>query len=190
MGIDGCNGTSSDWSQWRCLDGGSARVGTFRRPRFRDVAATWGNATPLPPAQATPVARPLGVPAQISYDRRSVRRGPIHGIWSGQFASGTTFSAVSGNWVVPTVQPTQTTEAAGTWIGIDGGPSSPSSIIQTGTAQVTQGGQTAYYAWYEVFPSPTVVLGTVSPGDVMHTSVARDLGDQLDPVDHRRHVGR
>ena len=63
--------------------------------------------------------------------------------WSGQIATGTTFTAITGDWVVPTVQPTQYGGASATWIGIDGGPSSPSSIIQTGTAQLTEGGQTA-----------------------------------------------
>ena len=60
--------------------------------------------------------------------------------WSGQIATGTTFTGITGDWVVPTVQPTQYGGASATWIGIDGGPSSPSSIIQTGTAQLTEGG--------------------------------------------------
>ena len=91
--------------------------------------------------------------------------------WSGQIATGTTFSAITGDWVVPTVQPTQYTGASATWIGIDGGPSSPSSIIQTGTAQVTTGGQTEYYAWYELYPAQPVFVGAVSPGDQMSASI-------------------
>ena len=52
------------------------------------------------------------------------------------------------------MQPTQYNGASATWIGIDGGPGSPGSIIQTGTAQVTDGGITEYSAWYELYPQP------------------------------------
>ncbi len=96
--------------------------------------------------------------------------------WSGQLATGSPFSAVAGNWVVPTVQPTSALEASGTWIGVDGGPGSPASILQTGTGQETQNGSTVYYAWYEVYPSPAVVLGLVSPGDQMEASIAQSSG--------------
>jgi hypothetical protein len=93
--------------------------------------------------------------------------------WSGQIATGTTFAGITGDWVVPTVQPTQYSGASGTWIGIDGGPSSPSSIIQTGTAQVTDGGNTLYSAWYELYPDPAVTIGQVSPGDQMQASITK-----------------
>ena len=73
--------------------------------------------------------------------------------WSGQIKSGATFTGVSANWVVPTVQPTQYGGASATWIGIDGTPSSPNSIIQTGTAKQTVGGVTSYFAWYGSTPS-------------------------------------
>ena len=96
--------------------------------------------------------------------------------WSGQIASGTTFTGISADWVVPTVQPTASLEGSATWIGIDGGPSSPSSIIQTGTTQATQGGATGYYAWYELFPNSAVVIGAVSPGDQMQAEIVQNSG--------------
>ncbi len=96
--------------------------------------------------------------------------------WSGQIASGTTFTGISADWVVPTVQPTASLEGSATWIGIDGGPSSPSSIIQTGTTQATLGGATGYYAWYELFPNSAVVLGAVSPGDQMQAEIVQNSG--------------
>ena len=93
--------------------------------------------------------------------------------WSGQLVTGTTFSAVSGDWTVPPVEPTTTLEESGTWIGVDGGtPASSSSILQTGTAQLTEDGLTAYYAWYEQYPRAPVTLGSVSPGDHMVASVS------------------
>ncbi len=94
--------------------------------------------------------------------------------WSGQIASGPTFTGVTGNWVVPTVQPTQYSGASATWIGIDGGPNSPNSIIQTGTAQVTDGGVTSYSAWFELYPQPAVSLGAVSPGDQMQAHITKN----------------
>jgi Peptidase A4 family len=96
--------------------------------------------------------------------------------WSGQIASGTTFSQIAGNWAVPSVQPTQYSGASATWLGIDGGPSSPDSIIQTGTAQNTGGGNTTYYAWYELFPAPPVILWGVSPGDQMTARITQNGG--------------
>ena len=92
--------------------------------------------------------------------------------WSGYVDAGTQFTAVSGQWVVPAVQPAQNTEASGTWIGIDGFESS--SVIQTGTLQVTSGGSTGYAAWYELYPDPPVTIGAVEPGDAMQASIFED----------------
>jgi hypothetical protein len=96
--------------------------------------------------------------------------------WSGQISTGTTYNGIHADWVVPTVQPTQYGGISGTWIGIDGGPGSPNSIIQTGTQQETDGGSTLYFAWYELYPAPPVQLGGVAPGDSMTASIERDSG--------------
>ncbi|HEX4126302.1 MAG TPA: G1 family glutamic endopeptidase [Acidimicrobiales bacterium] len=98
--------------------------------------------------------------------------------WSGQIATGMTFNGMTGNWTVPTVQATQYNSASASWIGIDGGPSSPNSIIQTGTAQVADNGSTLYYAWYELFPAPPVTIGAVAPGDSMAADITRVSGSQ------------
>ena len=87
------------------------------------------------------------------------------------------------------MQPTQYTGASATWIGIDGGPDSPGSIIQTGTAQVTSGGQTEYYAWYELYPDPSEPLFAVSPGDQMSASINQISGTEWSLDDQRCHVG-
>ena len=78
--------------------------------------------------------------------------------------------------MVPTVQPTQYAGTSGTWIGIDGGPSSPNSIIQTGTQQLTDSGSTFYAAWYELYPAPPVTVFGVSPGDSMTATITQDSG--------------
>jgi Peptidase A4 family len=94
--------------------------------------------------------------------------------WSGQISTGTTFRGIHADWVVPTVQATQYSGASATWIGIDGGPASPGSIIQTGTVQLTGGGATSYTAWYELYPAAPVTVGNVSPGDSMSASISQD----------------
>ena len=112
--------------------------------------------------------------------------------WSGQYATGTTFSEIQGEWKVPTVQPTQATEASGTWIGIDDGSgSSDGDIIQTGTGQLAQGGSTEYYAWYELYPAPPVILGQVAPGDQMEAEIVQSSGTAwtIEIVDVTESVG-
>ena len=113
--------------------------------------------------------------------------------WSGQYLNGSTFTGIEGNWTVPTVQATQATEASGTWIGIDDGtPSSDGDIIQTGTGQLAQGGGTGYYAWYELYPAPPVILGQVAPGDQMEAEIVQTSGSAwtIDIVDVTENVGR
>jgi hypothetical protein len=92
--------------------------------------------------------------------------------WSGYAESGPQFTAVSAQWVVPAVQPSQTSLFSASWVGIDG--FSNNSLIQTGTAQQTSGGSTSYYAWYEILPDYAVPIGSVSPGDVVRASVAQN----------------
>ena len=91
--------------------------------------------------------------------------------WAGYVATGQSFTAVSGTWVVPTVQPSSASAASGTWIGIDG--FNNGSVIQTGTAQNSGNGRTSYSAWYELYPSPPVTIGSVAPGDVMKASITQ-----------------
>ena len=93
--------------------------------------------------------------------------------WSGYVDTGPTFSAVSAQWTVPAVQPSQSAQYSSTWIGIDG--YNDGSLIQTGTAQGTTDGATGYYDWWEIItPSdqaPAVEIAAVTPGDHMLASV-------------------
>jgi hypothetical protein len=92
--------------------------------------------------------------------------------WSGYIATGSQYTAVSAQWVVPTVQPSEASESSATWIGIDG--ATNTSLIQTGTSQDTSGGKTIYFAWYEILPALSVPVEYVSPGDEMKASVVED----------------
>ena len=93
--------------------------------------------------------------------------------WSGYVDTGPTFSAVSAQWIVPSVQPSQSAQYSSTWIGIDGYVNGDTSLIQTGTSQATSNGETSYYDWYEILPSYAVEISTVSPGDHMVASVQK-----------------
>jgi hypothetical protein len=92
--------------------------------------------------------------------------------WSGYIATGSHFTSASAQWVVPTVQPSETTEYSATWVGIDG--ATNTSLIQAGTEQDTSDGKTTYYAWYELLPALSIPVAYVSPGDEMKVSIVED----------------
>jgi hypothetical protein len=130
------------------------------------------------------VLPPTGSSAAHSLSIGQVRSAPAHWVttegphvsqaaqstnWSGYVDAGSPFTAISGTWVVPTVQPSAATLASGIWIGIDG--ATNSSLIQTGTAQLSEGGKTGYYDWYDLLPAQPVNLVSVAPGDKMRASI-------------------
>jgi len=89
--------------------------------------------------------------------------------WAGWVETGTRFTGVSADWVVPSVPPTESTEVSSTWIGIDG--ATNSSLIQAGTTQASEDGETDYFSWYEILPAASIVIGEVAPGDHMAVSI-------------------
>jgi hypothetical protein len=109
--------------------------------------------------------------------------------WSGYVAgdsSGSTqFSSVSGSWVQPSAKCTSSDSYSAFWVGL-GGSGQSQSLEQTGTQADCVGGQTQYYAWYELVPSAPVKLDlAINPGDhisakvtVNGTNVTVSLSDQ------------
>jgi hypothetical protein len=108
--------------------------------------------------------------------------------WGGYADTNDTFSAVASSWTEPKVNCagggsggslglgglTGITgsllggpdAASAFWVGLDG--YSSSSVEQIGTDSDCDSGSPAYYAWYEMYPNPSVTLPTtdaVSPGD-------------------------
>jgi hypothetical protein len=71
---------------------------------------------------------------------------------------------VKGSWVVPRVNCQVTMDGwASFWVGIDGWFSG--TVEQTGTDSDCSSGVPTYYAWYEMYPGPTVVIDMkISPG--------------------------
>jgi hypothetical protein len=103
--------------------------------------------------------------------------------WSGYAAetnlttpASNAVTQVSGSWKVPTVTG-KSTAYSSVWVGIDG--YSSDSVEQLGTEQDTsRSGATSYYAWYEMYPNPSVEISTVkiSPGDSISASVTYSSG--------------
>ena len=66
--------------------------------------------------------------------------------WSGYAATRSTYTAITGNWKVPAVQPSGNATYSAAWAGIDG--FNNNSLIQTGTEQDYYNGAAHYTAWW------------------------------------------
>ncbi|HXW39217.1 MAG TPA: G1 family glutamic endopeptidase [Acidimicrobiales bacterium] len=102
--------------------------------------------------------------------------------WSGYADTGTTFSAVRGDWVQPTATcPEDKPQQAAFWVGIGGFVEGDPDIEQIGTdsdclkVKGKDTGEPNYYAWFQMSPQSLVVLPTssyaVSPGQSIEASV-------------------
>lgn len=98
--------------------------------------------------------------------------------WSGYAVTGAngSFNTVSGSWVVPAVTCPTGRHSSSTyssfWVGLDGWTSG--SVEQLGTDSDCSNGHPAYYAWYEMYPSPSYYAGnlrSLQPGDLVNASV-------------------
>jgi hypothetical protein len=95
--------------------------------------------------------------------------------WSGYavLGGGGAINSVAGSWNVPAVASGYGYSA--TWVGIDGFNSN--RVEQIGTESDYVNGQATYYAWYEMYPMPTVPISQpIQPGDTISASVAYAAG--------------
>jgi hypothetical protein len=97
--------------------------------------------------------------------------------WAGYVASapndGSGFTRVSGSWVQPSADASTGDGDSAFWVGLGGGSSQSQSLEQIGTQADSSGGQTEYYAWYELVPAGQVKLNLpIHPGDHVSASVA------------------
>ena len=122
------------------------------------------------PASSAPASRPTPVtqvpPAAISPEGESSN-------WSGYFATGGTFTAVSATWVIPQPSASSTSGVDAAWVGIGG--VSSHDLIQAGTQETELStGYTQYQSWTEILPqaSETVPLA-VHAGDSVTVSISQ-----------------
>jgi hypothetical protein len=114
--------------------------------------------------------------------------------WSGYADTKDTFNSVAASWTVPSVNCANSggglngllgglgglggllggpSAASSFWVGLDG--YSSTSVEQLGTDSDCNSGTPSYYAWYEMYPNPSVQLPSqypVRPGDQMTAWVA------------------
>jgi hypothetical protein len=92
--------------------------------------------------------------------------------WAGYVADGTTFSSVSGTWVVPAAKRDSEGYSA-TWVGLGGADSDSNALEQAGTESDYVDGEATYAAWYELVPAAPVTLKlTIHAGDRVTAKVA------------------
>ncbi len=158
------------------LTGSAATASTTTASAAGATSHARGSAATVVHARLHLVHGHLPAPGVTGHTSPGPTNFAISSNWSGQIATGGTFTGVSADWTVPAVPDTTNLnngddwEYSATWIGIDG--TSAQSLIQTGTAQQSTDGGPHYYAWYEALPGAEVPIdGTVVPGDVMLASV-------------------
>ncbi|KAF7318351.1 Acid proteinase A [Mycena chlorophos] len=95
--------------------------------------------------------------------------------WCGAAVTGTTFSSISGSWVIPAItrrsgQSTSSEPALSQWVGIDG--FSNDALIQGGTLSQLVGGGQQNVAWTEMLPAASRDTSlTVGTGDHITVNV-------------------
>jgi hypothetical protein len=95
--------------------------------------------------------------------------------WSGYASFNSTFTDVKGTWTQPAANCNGKSTYASFWVGLDGYDSS--TVEQLGTEADCSHGKPVDYAWWEMFPNVSHVIGgfAVSPG-VSYTAEVQSIG--------------
>ena len=146
---------------------------SLSRRTITGLAATASAAMALAALSAAPAGAASG-PAAAHGLSITHRVGPHAGTnsnWGGYAVTGTKFTSVTGNWVVPALNCSATAGDISFWSGLDGWTSS--SVEQIGLDAVcTSGGKIQYNPWVEMYPANSIYFTeTVKAGDKMTSSV-------------------
>ena len=95
--------------------------------------------------------------------------------WSGYVVTAPgPYTAVNASWTVPSVSAISPPAYSSIWVGIGGSFNNSRRLIQVGTDQdVQDNGSATYYAWHEVLPGRAVLIGHISPSDLITASVSQ-----------------
>ena len=112
----------------------------------------------------------VGSAAAVPHARGGIRHQAESTNWSGYAATTGTYTSVSASWTEPTGTCSGSAKYSSFWVGLDG--YSSGSVEQTGSEVDCSGSRPRYYAWYEMYPNPSVSYSnTVRPGDHFNSSV-------------------
>ena len=119
-----------------------------------------------------------GSAAAVPNARGGVRHQAESTNWSGYAATTGTYTSVSASWTEPTGTCSGSAKYSSFWVGLDG--FSSSSVEQTGSEVDCSGSRARYYAWYEMYPNPSVsYTNKVRPGDHFKASVSYTGSDHF-----------
>ncbi len=159
-------------------------------------AASTSAGKPVPGLYHVPIIGKVTLPGVLGSVLGSGRNGLRHATavsssnWAGYADTNDTFNSVSSSWTEPAVNCANSNSglngllslsnllggpgaASAFWVGLDGYNST--SVEQLGTDSDCDSGTPSYYAWYEMYPNPSVTLPSqypVQPGDQMTALVA------------------
>ncbi len=150
------------------------------------MLAAFSAASAPPAASATPAgsAAPLiPVPSPTPGSGAGQNGAQSSTNWAGYAVTGATFTSVSGAWGQPAATcRANKAQLAAFWVGLDGYAASDPAVEQIGTdsdcvkAKGKAPGGPSYYAWFEMYPAPPMILSPhsypVAPGDTISASVS------------------
>jgi hypothetical protein len=162
----------------------------------RAAASTTTAGRPVPGLYHVPIIGKVTLPGVLGSVLGNGRNGLRHATavsssnWAGYADTNDTFNSVASSWTEPTVNCANSDSglnglfslpsllggpdaASAFWVGLDGYNST--SVEQLGTDSDCDSGTPSYYAWYEMYPNPSVTLPSqypVQPGDQMTALVA------------------
>lgn len=99
--------------------------------------------------------------------------------WAGYVnqAVSTPYTSITGSWTVPSISGVNQSADA-EWIGLGGVQSQ--ALLQMGTVQTMSNGQQQDILFWEKLPQAATPIATVSPGDVVHVTIAKSTGNNWD----------
>ena len=118
---------------------------------------------------------PLAHPAH-PFRTHPMQRGPRFNVvksnnWAGFATYGDHFRFVSATYTIPSLNCSISPDGSldSEWVGLDG--YTTNTVEQTGTFAECSGGTPSYFAFYEMYPLPSVAFSGVGPGDSITVSV-------------------
>ena len=145
------------------------------------LASAGGTHSAKHPSYVPPAAASPGHELALAHPAHPFQTRPLRGgakfstaasyNWSGYAVYGDHFRYIRATYSIPSINCSTSPDGsfASQWAGFDG--YTDRTVEQIGTYAQCSGGTPAYYAFYEMYPNPSVALTGVSPGDSVTVSV-------------------